>query len=231
MNIGRGASVSLGLSRGVSLGSSRGVSLGLSRGICTSSALQDSRKNFKRFNMYEKRLDRNYRKMYEAGKLPEFEHRFSRGVRKPFLPVDDQPFQPEEGDVKDRKMREPYPHHWEVPPNCAYEYPFITRAIWDKPRHPRKDMEFVPEMVPELVVPDLAGFRLKPYVSYRTPDVKNEAFTAESLFEAIYAKKIVEDFKAGRLAEDGSPVEPSEEELLSAEEARLRARQTGSDYV
>lgn len=26
----------------------------------------------------------------------------------------------------------------------------------------------VPEMVPELIVPDLTGFELKPYVSYRT---------------------------------------------------------------
>jgi len=32
----------------------------------------------------------------------------------------------------------------------------------------------VPEMVPELIVPDLTGFELKPYVSYKT-DVEIEA--------------------------------------------------------
>lgn len=31
----------------------------------------------------------------------------------------------------------------------------------------------VPEMIPELVVPDLSGFELKPYVSFRT-DVEIE---------------------------------------------------------
>jgi hypothetical protein len=29
----------------------------------------------------------------------------------------------------------------------------------------------VPEKVPELVVPDLEGFKLKPYVSYRTKEI------------------------------------------------------------
>ena len=31
--------------------------------------------------------------------------------------------------------------------------------------------EHIPEMVPELVVPDLEGFKLKPYVSYRAKEI------------------------------------------------------------
>ena len=37
-------------------------------------------------------------------------------------------------------------------------------------RHPHH-WEHIPEMVPELVVPDLEGFQLKPYVSYRTKEI------------------------------------------------------------
>ena len=31
--------------------------------------------------------------------------------------------------------------------------------------------EHIPETIPELVVPDLEGFKLKPYVSYRTKEI------------------------------------------------------------
>ncbi|XP_042892591.1 39S ribosomal protein L41, mitochondrial-like [Penaeus japonicus] len=37
-----------------------------------------------------------------------------------------------------------------------------------------KKYQVIPEMVPELIVPDLEGFKLKPYVSYRVPDVVQE---------------------------------------------------------
>ena len=37
--------------------------------------------------------------------------------------------------------------------------------------------------------------------------------------------------QGGKLNEDGSPMEPSEEELMSPETAKLRARQTGADYL
>lgn len=87
----------------------------------------------------------------------------------------------------------------------------------------------VPEKIPQLVVPDLTGFKLKPYVSYKTPDVIQSEFTSQDLFDAVYSKKIIEDYKAGKLNEDGSPAEPSAEESLSAEEAWSRARRTGSD--
>uniref|UniRef100_UPI00358E239E large ribosomal subunit protein mL41A-like n=1 Tax=Myxine glutinosa TaxID=7769 RepID=UPI00358E239E len=48
----------------------------------------------------------------------------------------------------------------------------------------------VPEMVPEFVVPTLTGCTLRPYVSYKTPDVKAEATTARSLFESVIVPEI-----------------------------------------
>lgn len=87
----------------------------------------------------------------------------------------------------------------------------------------------VPEKIPQLVVPSLAGFQLKPYVSYKAADVVQSEFTAQDLFDAVYSRKIVEDFKAGKLDANGAPLEPSAEERLDAEEAWSRARRTGSD--
>jgi len=87
----------------------------------------------------------------------------------------------------------------------------------------------VPEMIPELIVPDLTGFKLKPYVSYRTPDVVQSEFTSKDLFDAVYSEKIVKDFKDGKLSEMGEPLEPSQEELLTPEEAYNQARKTGTD--
>ena len=40
----------------------------------------------------------------------------------------------------------------------------------------------VKEMVPELVVPELAGFKLKPYVNYRAPEGTDVPLTAKRLF-------------------------------------------------
>lgn len=45
----------------------------------------------------------------------------------------------------------------------------------------------------------------------------------------VYAQKIVKDFKEGKLDESGKPLEPSDNEKLTAEEAKLKARQTGCD--
>jgi len=55
------------------------------------------------------------------------------------------------------------------------------------------------EMIPEFVVPDLKDFKLKPYVSYRVPDVKQSEFTAQDLFDGTYAKELVDEFKTGKL--------------------------------
>ena len=46
----------------------------------------------------------------------------------------------------------------------------------------------------------------------------------------MYGDKIAEDFKKGKLDEDGNPLEPSEYEKLTPEEAYMMARRTGSDY-
>ncbi|XP_070286079.1 large ribosomal subunit protein mL41 [Myotis yumanensis] len=53
------------------------------------------------------------------------------------------------------------------------------------------------EQVPELVVPDLAGFKLKPYVNYRAPAGTDTPLTAERLFREAVAPAIEKDFRAG----------------------------------
>lgn len=87
----------------------------------------------------------------------------------------------------------------------------------------------IPEKIPELIVPNLDGCKFKPYVSYKAPDVVQSEFTSQDLFNSVYAQKIISDFKSGKLNDDGSPIEPSKEEALSADEAWARARKTGSD--
>ncbi|KAI5705630.1 hypothetical protein M8J76_002837 [Diaphorina citri] len=87
----------------------------------------------------------------------------------------------------------------------------------------------VVETIPELIVPNLEGFNLKPYVSYRTNEIQTPEFTAKDLFIEVYAEKINKDFEANKLDEDGNPLQPSDNELLTPEEAEIRARKTGSD--
>ncbi|XP_017307400.1 39S ribosomal protein L41, mitochondrial [Ictalurus punctatus] len=59
--------------------------------------------------------------------------------------------------------------------------------------------KFVPvrEMIPEFVVPNLEGFRLKAYVSYRSPRGSEQPVTAESLFNQAVAPHIHRDIEAG----------------------------------
>lgn len=87
----------------------------------------------------------------------------------------------------------------------------------------------IPEKIPEIIVPDLTDCKLKPYVSYKAPDVVQSEFTSLDLFNAVYSQKIIEDFKAAKLQADGNSMEPSPNEQLSADEALQRARKTGSD--
>lgn len=87
----------------------------------------------------------------------------------------------------------------------------------------------VVETIPELVVPNLEGFKLKPYVSYRTNDLDTPPLTAKSLFVDVYAEKIKKDFLENKLDESGNPLEPSEEELLTPEVAENQARRVGND--
>uniref|UniRef100_A0A0A9ZCJ4 39S ribosomal protein L41, mitochondrial n=1 Tax=Lygus hesperus TaxID=30085 RepID=A0A0A9ZCJ4_LYGHE len=111
--------------------------------------------------------------------------------------------------------------------------PDRSRLYKFRPREPGcyvgEKFVFIPECLPELVVPDLTGFELKPYVSYKVKDVVQSEFTPQDLFMAVYSKKISEDLKNGKLDDDYNPKEPSPEELLTPEEAWTKARQTGSD--
>ncbi|KAI0222235.1 hypothetical protein LSAT2_026520 [Lamellibrachia satsuma] len=66
---------------------------------------------------------------------------------------------------------------------------------------------FVPEMVPEFIVPDLTHFKLKPYVSYKVTDVTQTEFTAKDLFDAIYGQELVKKCHDGKVDPD-SLLEP-----------------------
>lgn len=66
-------------------------------------------------------------------------------------------------------------------------------------------------------------------MSYRVPDVVQSEFTAKDLFDACYADKIVDDFKTGKLDDNGNSTKPSEDEKRTPIEAWTQARQTGSD--
>ncbi|XP_077985832.1 large ribosomal subunit protein mL41-like [Glandiceps talaboti] len=56
----------------------------------------------------------------------------------------------------------------------------------------------VPEMIPEIVVPNLKDFQLQAYVSHRCPDTLQEAYTTKDVFDMCVAPQIIEDFKAGK---------------------------------
>lgn len=86
----------------------------------------------------------------------------------------------------------------------------------------RKKFVYVAEMEPELIVPDLTDFKLKPYVSHKTEEVYTKPFTAKDLFDRVYSTKVEEAFKRDKLEELQVP----EEQI---DEARLRALQTGAD--
>ncbi|XP_076685115.1 mitochondrial ribosomal protein L41 [Andrena cerasifolii] len=87
----------------------------------------------------------------------------------------------------------------------------------------------IPEMEPELIVPSLKDFPLKPYVSYRVKDLPPREYTPKDLFNLVYAKKIKDDFENGKLGPNGESLNPSEYEKLTPEEARNRAEKTGTD--
>lgn len=55
----------------------------------------------------------------------------------------------------------------------------------------------VRSMIPELVVPDLEGFKLKAYVSYRCPKGNAAPLTPQSLFGEVVAPHIKKDFEEG----------------------------------
>ncbi|CAK1555884.1 unnamed protein product [Leptosia nina] len=110
-----------------------------------------------------------------------------------------------------------------------HELPIDKRGVRDIGYMLNGKFVQVPEMIPELIVPDLSNCTLKPYVSYKTEDVVQSEFSSQQLFDAVYSKKIVLDFKQGKLDESGLPLQPSEEEKLQPKEAIAQAKRTGSD--
>ncbi|XP_062446979.1 large ribosomal subunit protein mL41 [Rhea pennata] len=60
-----------------------------------------------------------------------------------------------------------------------------------------KKFILIKEMVPQFVVPDLTGFKLKPYVSYRAPEGSEPPMTAKQLFTEVVAPSIEKDVKEG----------------------------------
>lgn len=54
-------------------------------------------------------------------------------------------------------------------------------------------------------------------------------FTSKDLFVAVYSKKIIEKFKAGKLDENMIPLETSIKKKLTSEKAKINARNTGLD--
>ncbi|XP_053329803.1 39S ribosomal protein L41, mitochondrial [Spea bombifrons] len=75
----------------------------------------------------------------------------------------------------------------------------------------------VREMIPEFVVPDLTGFKLKPYVSYKAPPGSEEPMTAKRLFTETVAGQIEKDIKDGNFDPENLQkygFEPSQKEKL-----------------
>ncbi|XP_017295360.1 39S ribosomal protein L41, mitochondrial [Kryptolebias marmoratus] len=60
----------------------------------------------------------------------------------------------------------------------------------------------VQEMIPQFVVPQLDGCKLKPYVSYRSPRGTEPPVTAQSLFDEVVAPQIKRDFEEGTFNKD-----------------------------
>ena len=52
-----------------------------------------------------------------------------------------------------------------------------------------------------------------------------EELSSKDLFHAVYGKKILRDFKEGKLDDDGNSAEPSEEENMTRDEAWVSERE------
>ena len=55
-----------------------------------------------------------------------------------------------------------------------------------------------------------------------------DELTSKDLFHAVYGKKILRDFKEGKLDEEGNPAEPSTEESMTRDEAWVCANAVNS---
>lgn len=81
---------------------------------------------------------------------------------------------------------------------------------------------YVKEMEPELIVPDLTDCQLKPYVSHRTKDIEAVEIDAYALFNILYADDIIKRYRKGEKVK----VEFNPD---AAEQSRLKHQQTGAD--
>ncbi|XP_071576875.1 large ribosomal subunit protein mL41 isoform X2 [Temnothorax nylanderi] len=121
-------------------------------------------------------------------------------------------------DFKQQQMKNPDP-----------EIPIDKRGTRDTGYRLGNKWINVPEMIPELIVPSLEGFTLKPYVSYKAEGITEPEFTAQDLFDVVYSEKIKEDLANGQLDENGEPLNPSEHEKLTPQQAKDQAGRTGCD--
>uniref|UniRef100_A0A3Q3IFG5 Mitochondrial ribosomal protein L41 n=1 Tax=Monopterus albus TaxID=43700 RepID=A0A3Q3IFG5_MONAL len=67
---------------------------------------------------------------------------------------------------------------------------------------PSKKFVSIKAMIPEFVVPNLEGFKLKPYVSYRSPRGTEPPLTAQRLFTEVVAPQIKKDFEEGTFSKE-----------------------------
>jgi hypothetical protein len=67
---------------------------------------------------------------------------------------------PNEKPAKERYEFEPFPTQWDVSPNISRNKVLVRKTMW----HPRDvepyEKEFIPEMIADLIVPDLEGFKV-----------------------------------------------------------------------
>lgn len=112
--------------------------------------------------------------------------------------------------------------------------------------HQTGNFVYVDEMEPELIVPDLTDFKvcsfpkrfsfwvertktifnfqLKPYVSYDATDIRQGEFSPGDLFNATYAKSIVEQFKSGEI----KPIDEDFDQIDSNQEKSANVDSTSS---
>ncbi|XP_034260269.1 large ribosomal subunit protein mL41 [Pantherophis guttatus] len=67
---------------------------------------------------------------------------------------------------------------------------------------PSRKFRLIKDQVPVLMVPDLTGFKLKAYVSYRAPAGSEPPLTARALFQRTAAPLIEKDVKEGSFDPD-----------------------------
>lgn len=119
-----------------------------------------------------------------------------------------------------------FEHHKLPQPLLDYEYNYPVCRDTMGIRWPgywfKRKFVYVKEMEPELIVPDLEGFNLKPYVSYKTNEVNTQPFTAKDLFDEVYAEKVEKSYREHKIETFDVPQE-------KIDESRLRAMQTGAD--